>query len=557
MIKQLYIKNFALIDELDIPFYPGFSVITGETGAGKSIILGAIGLLLGQRADTRQIKAGCDKCIIEARFDLQHYNLQPLFDQLDMDYNAEETILRREITSKGKSRAFVNDSPVALSSLKELGEHLIDIHSQHQNLLLQTDDFQLGVVDVIAHSDKLLDEYKKSYNVYTTEKAALEKLRHDIEDNRKNEEFLKYQFTELDRANLADPEEQQQLEQEQNRMNHAEDIKQALFESDNLLSAEESGAVGNVKHVADRLKSLSEVMPHASELAERLESCYIDLKDVADEVATSKDDVSFDPQELERVNERLDTIYTLQHKYNKDSIAGLISLRDDLGHQLQALTNSDDAVADKQQQVDELFKQCKQTAAKLTETRKKAAITIEDKMKKYLIPLGIPYVRFKVDIQSKPLSANGADKVSFLFSANTGTLLQPVAQVASGGEIARVMLSLKAMISGTVQLPTIIFDEIDTGVSGRVAEQMAHMMGEMGEHNRQVISITHLPQIAAVASHQYKVEKSETSTGTVSHMTLLTSEQRVTEIAKMLSGSSITEAAMSNARELLTQNNNL
>ena len=550
MLKQLYIKNFTLIDELDIQLHPGFSVITGETGAGKSIILGAIGLLLGNRADTKAIKAGCDRCTIEAHFDLSRYDMQNFFTEHDIDYDAEDTIIRRELTAAGKSRAFINDTPVALSLMRELGESLVDIHSQHQNLLLQKEDFQLNVVDIIAQDSKLLGDYRATYNQYRQAQQRLAKMEEEIARSRENEEFLRFQFKELDHAQLVEG-EQESLEQEAETLTHAEDIKTALYDADNTLTNEDGSILERLKSTCQQLASIKEVYPAIAEAAERLDSSYIELKDIAQEIGSNVDRVDFEPARLDEINSRLDTIYSLQQKFHVQDISGLIEIRDNIKQQLDHIGNSDEELAALQQEAEHWLSKAGQAAKKLTELRTRTARKIETEMQKRLVPLGIPNVRFEISFTAKPLSSDGADKVNFLFSANKSTSLQPVSQVASGGEIARVMLSLKAMISGAVKLPTIIFDEIDTGVSGKIAEKMAQIMAEMGELDRQVISITHLPQIAAMGRHHYKVLKEETPQGTRSHMTELTEEQRISEIAQMLSGSDITEAALANAQELL------
>ena len=550
MLRQLYIKNFTLIDTLDIELHPGFSVITGETGAGKSIILGAIGLLLGQRADSKSIKTGADKCIIEAHFDLSRYGMEAFFEENEIEQDATDTIVRRELTAAGKSRAFINDTPVSLSILKELGEQLIDVHSQHQNLLLQKQDFQLSVVDIIACDETELNAYKQAFTQYHQAIKQLEQLQNDIEQNRQNADFLQFQYNELNGARLVEG-EQEELEQKSETMTHAEDIKSALYEADNALSADGTGIVTSLKSAISALKGIAQVFPAASELAERMDTTYIELKDVAQEVSSRLEDIDFDPTELDSINARLDRLYDLQKKYKVDTVGELIALRDSLQQKLTAIENSDDALEELKAQCEQLKANSQKQADALTKLRKKAAKKIEQEMLERLVPLGMPSVRFAITVEQTELTATGQDKVQFLFSANTSTPLQPVSQVASGGEIARVMLSLKAMISGAVKLPTIIFDEIDTGVSGRVAEQMARMMQEMGLADRQVISITHLPQIAALGTSHYKVTKTETADGTKSTMTELTADERVTEIAQMLSGSDVTAAAIENAKELL------
>ena len=547
MLKRLYIKNFTLIDELDIDLYQGFSVITGETGAGKSIILGAIGLLLGQRADTKVIK---DKCVIEAHFDISRYGMEAFFTENDIEYDSSDCIIRRELTTAGKSRAFINDTPVQLALLKELGEQLIDIHSQHQNLLLNKQDFQLSVVDIIADNAKALAQYQQTYSQYLSVSKEIETLKDNIARNRQNQDFIQFQFDELSNANLA-IDEQEELEQKIDTMSHAEEIKSALYEADNALSAEDTGVVSALGSARAALNGIQQVFPDASELAQRLESSYIELKDISEEISNQLERVDFDPAELDVINNRLDRLYDLEKKYHVETVDELIAKRDELKSQLNNIENSDEALAELQQQLSALQTNAKKEADVLTKRRMKAAQQIEKEMQSRLIPLGMPNVRFKIQVTEEALAHTGQDKVAFLFSANTSTPLQPVSQVASGGEIARVMLSLKALISGAVKLPTIIFDEIDTGVSGKIAEKMAEIMQEMGLHERQVISITHLPQIAALGSTHYKVEKQETAQGTISRMTQLSPEERIHEIAQMLSGSDISDAAIQNAKQLL------
>ena len=553
MLKKLDIRNFTLIDHLEMALYPGFSVITGETGAGKSIVIGAIGLLLGNRADAKQVKRGCDKCIIEATFDLSIYHsdvLKDFFEDNDLDYEPEECLLRREVNANGKSRAFINDTPVTLALMRELGEQLIDVHSQHQNLLLSKEDFQLNVVDIIARDRQQLADYRAAFAEYRSAQRRLEELREQIATSRDNEDFLRFQQKELSEANLASG-EQEQLEQEAELMSHAEDIKRALHEADYGLSGDDTGIVNLTRSIAAQLRSVADVYPDAQELAERLGSCFVELKDISQEIASKVDDVEYDPQRFNLITQRLDTIYTLQQKFHVQTVDELLDRLNGINAQLDNIDNSDEELQELERSVEKLHAVCVEKAVVLTDMRRKSATVVEQELSKLLVPLGIPKVRFKVEVSPADLSTNGADKVMFLFSANSSTDMQPVSQVASGGEIARVMLSLKAMISKAIGLPTIIFDEIDTGVSGRVAEQMAHIMRDMGKANRQVLCITHLPQIAAAGSTHYKVSKQETEQGTVSTMTQLSDEQRITEIAQMLSGSDVSQAAVDNAKSLL------
>ncbi|MDD6864100.1 MAG: DNA repair protein RecN [Prevotella sp.] len=550
MLKQLYIRNFTLIERLDMTFNGGFSVITGETGAGKSIILGAIGLLKGQRADSKLIKRGSEKCVIEAHFNLSRYGMEKFFNDNDVEYDADDCIVRREITAAGKSRAFVNDTPVPLSVLKELGEQLIDVHSQHQNLLLGKQDFQMEIVDIIADDKDLLDNYRKAYGDYREKQRQLDDLQERLTSNKANADFLLFQYEELDRANLVEG-EQETLEAQANQMSHYEDIKTALYQADKAMSAEGTGVTENLRTAINALHSIEGVLPLAGELASRMDADFIDLKDIADELEGQLDKVDFDPKELDSINDRLDRIYSLQKKYHCDTVSQLIEIRDNLKKQLDGIENGDYDLQQVKNEVDKSMKLAIQKADSITKVRKTAAKKIEEEIKQRLVALGMPNIQFTINLESSELSADGADKVAYMFSANRNMPMQPVAQVASGGEIARLMLSLKAMVSGAVKLPTIIFDEIDTGVSGKIAEKMADIMCEMGNNERQVISITHLPQIAAKGATHYKVYKEDRGDTTVSTMKLLCGEDRVNEIAQMLSGSDITEAAISNARELL------
>ena len=550
MLRQLYIRNFTLIDELDITFKPGFSVITGETGAGKSIILGAIGQILGNRADARMVKAGCDKCVIEAHFDLSNYDMEGFFDDNDIDYEPEDCIIRRELKANGKSRAFINDTPVALTTARELGQQLVDIHSQHQNLLLQKEDFQLNVVDIIAHNSQLLNDYRTLFDGYAKAKAALREKEEECEKDRASEDFLRFQADELVTAQLTDG-EQEELEQELETLSHAEDIKGALFDADNLLSGDDRSITQSCKTMLSRLSDIGDVYPAIRQVTERIDSAYIELKDIARDISNLAESIDFDPARLTMANERLDTIYTLQKKHHVESVAELIAIRDNLTARLNDITNSEDMLEDMRRQVEDMHRKATEAAARLTESRQEAARHVTEQLLAQMTALGMPNARFEIKFETKELAADGADRISYMFSANKNVPLEPIAQVASGGEVARVMLSLKAMISGAVKLPTIIFDEIDTGVSGRVAEMMAQIMRQMGRADRQVISITHLPQIAALGTTHYKVEKTDTDDTTISRMRMLGHDERITEIAQMLSGSNISDAAIENAKSLL------
>ena len=552
MLESIHIQNYALIDKLDIDFTPGFSVITGETGAGKSIILGAIGLLLGQRADVKAIKNGASKCIVEAHFRIASYGLETFFNELDLEYDPEECILRREVSANGKSRAFINDTPASLTQMKALGEKLIDIHSQHQNLLLNKEGFQLTILDILAQDEKQLSAYKQVYTQYKNTCKELDTLIEQAEKSKQDEDYLRFQLEQLEEAGLKEG-EQTILEQEAETLSHAEDIKAGLYRAGLLIdNAESNSILSQTKECIQALQGISPVYTPASEWAERLQSCYIELKDIAHDLSSAEEDVEFNPERLDYVNQRLNLIYNLQQKHRTDSVEELIDLAKKYQKQLNDIASFDDRISELRTQKDTLYNKVLEQATLLTRLRTGSAHLIEEQMKKLLIPLGMPNVRFAVELSlRKEPDINGTDNVSFLFSANKNSPLQNVASIASGGEIARVMLSLKAMIAGAVKLPTIIFDEIDTGVSGSIAEKMALIMRDMGRQNRQVVSITHLPQIAARGTTHYKVYKEDTETGTNSYIRKLTPDERIHEIAHMLSGSTLTEAALNNARALL------
>ena len=551
MLQSIHIQNYALIELLDIDFHAGFSVITGETGAGKSIILGAIGLLVGQRADTKAIKAGANKCIVEARFNISSYQLESFFEEHDLEFEEGECILRRELYASGKSRAFINDTPASLAQMKELGEKLIDVHSQHQNLLLNHEDFQLNVLDILAHDDLDLQTYRELYAAYKKVSHELSDIQKQAEKNRQDEDYIRFQLEQLEAANLQSG-EQEMLEQEGETLSHAEEIKSSIYKVDQLLSSDDTTMLSVAKDCMHTLQSISRVYSPAQEWIERLNSCYIELKDLAHEISNTGEEVEFNPTRLEFVNERLNLIYSLQQKHRVSSVEELIHITNDYRNQLDTITSYDSRIQELQKQKDALYNKVLAQASALTKLRTKAAKEIEQQMQAYLIPLGMPNVRFAVElITKKEPDTKGMDGVNFLFSANKNGVLQNVATIASGGEIARVMLSLKAMIASAVKLPTIIFDEIDTGVSGSIAEKMALIMQEMGRADRQVISITHLPQIAAKGTTHYKVYKEDTDTGTNSHIRQLNQEERIHEIANMLSGATLTEAALNNAKALL------
>lgn len=553
MIKKLSVSNYTLIDELHIDFEPGFSVITGETGAGKSIILGALSLILGQRADLKSLRHSDEKAVIEGVFDIASYHLRDFFDENELDYDEGECILRREILPSGKSRAFINDTPVSVAQLKALGEQLIDIHSQHQNLLLADSRFQLRVVDTMAGDAALLADYREHYHRWRERLQAFARLQEENRTGREEEDYLRYQLGQLDEAQLKEG-EQEELEGELQTLQHAEEIKNELAVLQACLHGEETGVVSLLNAALSRMKSLSRLYPEVDEWIGRLESDYIDLKDIATTVDRSQENLNIDPERLAWVENRLDTYYSLQQKHRVSHAAELLALRDSFAERLARIENYDEELAALKRQVEEQEQQVRDLAARLTEVRQQSAAGISQTLTERVKPLGMPHLQFEIEVAPRPqLDETGGDAIRFLFSANKNQPLQPVSEVASGGEISRLMLSLKALVAHAMALPTIIFDEVDTGVSGEIADKMARIMREMAQC-MQVISITHLPQVAAWGQTHYRVYKSDTATATATHLVRLTDEQRVEEIARMLSGSSLTAAALDNARELLKRN---
>ncbi len=550
MLQSLQIDNYALIDHLELQVKQGMTVITGETGAGKSIIMGALSMILGGRADAKTVRTGRNKCVIEASFDISRYALQSFFESNDLEYDPAATIIRREIHASGKSRAFINDTPVQLTLLKELGLSLIDIHSQHQNLLLGKDSFQQEVVDTLADNANIREQYHNLYKRLSEEKRKLQQLREEAAKNVSEQDYLRFQFDQLDAAHLKDG-EQEELEAEQTLLSHAEEIKGGLLSVSELLDGSTQSVIQSLKQSLNTMHSLQHLLPEIGEIADRLESDYIDLKDIADEVAGKADDVNFDPERNEAVTERLDTLYMLLKKHGKHEVSELISLRDELDKKLQHIDNNDEEIAALERIISDLTSQIRTCAASLTESRTRAARKLEKALIEKAAYLGMPKIRLEISISPTPdFTPHGADDITFLFSANKNQPLRPAGEIASGGEISRLMLAIKSLIASAKTLPTIIFDEIDTGVSGEMADRMGVVMKEMAKA-LQVITITHLPQVAGKGDTHYKVYKADDEEATTTHLTLLDTTARVEEIARMLSGSQLTEQAMENARVLM------
>jgi DNA repair protein RecN (Recombination protein N) len=550
MLQTLTIQNYALISRMEINFPSGFSVITGETGAGKSILLGALSLILGQRADAKSIKQNEDKCLIEGVFDISSYPLEPLFVEKEWEYDAKQCILRREIWASGKSRAFINDVPVGLSDLKELGAYLIDIHSQHQNLLLSDNHFQLQVLDVLAKNRELKNEYVLIYKEYIRTGKELQELKEKITIRKTEEDYLRFQFNQLDEARLQVG-EQDSLEQEAATLSHAEEIKSGLFRLEQLLSAEMTGIVPALKESLNQAQLLQKIYPASETISERIETAYLDLKDLAMDIQHRQEKLEFNPERLQEINHRLNLVYSLQQKHRLSSVEDLIALRNDLGKQIQEIDSSDERLDAMEKDLRQRFNQLKQLAETLSQTRKEAASILENQLVEQVAILGMPHMRFAVEITTKDHpGADGLDDVAYLFSANKNVALKPVSQTASGGEISRLMLGIKALIAGATTLPVVVFDEIDAGVSGETADKMGAIMHRMGG-NMQVITITHLPQIAAKGNAQFFVYKDENKLLTETHIRRLSQEERIQAIAHLLSGAQLTPAAIENAKELL------
>lgn len=553
MLKQISIRNYALIESVEIDFSSGFSVITGETGHGKSVFLGAVSMLLGQRSDVKSIRDGADKCVIEGCFDISGFGLKPFFDENDMEYD-DECIVRRELSANGRSRAFVNDTPVGVTQLKELGAKLIDIHSQHQNLLIADKNYQLAVLDILSGEKALLEEYGAEYSAYTSLCREIEEMKNELDKSRRDEEWLRFQMNELESASLKEG-ELEELEQEVQELSHAEDIQAALYGACNSIDGDERGSL--LTALRDASSALARIASHygaAGELSERLESNYIELKDCCSEMIQRAERVQFAPDRLEFVERRIALIYDLQKKHRVSSVEELMALYEDIATRLDRISCGDDDIKEAERKLSALRVRMGTMADALTGKRKQSAERLKKDITAILVNLGMPVIRFEVDFRkTSDFTPMGVDNVVFLFSANSSSMPLPLSDVASGGEMSRVMLALKSLIASETNQPTLIFDEVDTGVSGVVAERMGRLMQQMGGTNRQVLSITHLPQVAALGASHYKVYKEETEKGTVTNIIKLGQQERVREIAQMMSGEMLTDAALENAATLLSQ----
>lgn len=549
MFQSLKIQNYALIDNVEIEFDPGFTTITGETGAGKSILVGALSLILGNRADTTMLKDENKKCIVEASFNIENYNLRSIFDYHDLDYDSE-TIIRREINSNGKSRAFVNDTPVNNKVLKDLGNYLVDIHSQHQNLILKDNSFHLSVIDAYAEHKDLLREYKSVYKDFRKIEKEFHKLKSQSEQSKADLDYYQFQYDQLEKANLSEN-EQEELENELETLNHVEEIKYNLSNALHLLSDDNGSVLNQMRETSESLKKILSFFPKVKDLSERVESAYIEIQDISNELEILNEDIEHDPQRIEFLRERLDEIYSFQHKHNVSSISELISIKDDLERKINEIDNMDFRLDEIKKDLEEKKKGLNQLSDKLSKNRQHVIPLIEERITDMLVNLGIPNATFQIRHENtEDFTPYGTDRIQFLFSANKSFAPEDISKVASGGELSRVMLSLKSLIAESISLPTIIFDEIDSGTSGEIADKMGNIMYKMSR-KIQVMNITHLPQIASKGDSQFLVYKEDNKNTTYTNIRKLDYDERVKEIAKMLSGEQLTDTALQNAKEFL------
>lgn len=554
MLKRLSISNYALIDQLNIDFDQGLTIITGETGAGKSIILGALALILGERADSSSIRNKERKTIVEASFNIKDYNLKSFFIDNELDYYDGELIARREINPNGRSRAFVNDGIVALATLKELMTRLVDIHSQHSNMLLSRPAFQLSILDNIAGHHDEISNYHNAYTQYKATEQQLNDLRNNYERNRSEEDYLRFQLDQLSEINLK-PNEDEELEQQQRRLANATSLKEDLWKIINVLNGDDNSLLDQLKDIHSTLASAEQNLDEVAGMSERVSNALIELKDIAQSVSAIEEDLNDDPAALQQVEERLNAIYSLERKHNVKSANELLEVLDQYQQRLNAIDCSEERIIAMQQLLEEQHHEAAQLAAAISASRKKAAQVFAAALEPLAHNLGMNNLQFHIDFKTVDLNASGCDAIEFLFAFNKNQSLMPVKDTASGGEISRLMLCIKSVIARSMNLPTIIFDEVDTGVSGEIANRIGDMMGDIAR-NIQVIAITHLPQVAAHGSSHLRVFKTDTPTHTLTSVQRLNHEQHVIEIARMLSGSEVNQAALDNARALIHSNMN-
>jgi len=549
LLANLSIQNYALIDDVSVSFFDGFTTITGETGAGKSILLGGLSLVLGKRADLSSLKNKEQKCVIEAEFDISKYQLKPFFEENDLDYE-ETTILRREILPSGKSRAFVNDSPVTLDVMRSLGDQLVDVHSQHQTMRLTDNDFQMKVLDALANNAEYLSNYAKSLDELKKVSKELQKLVDFQSEAYKEQDYNTFLLKELEDAKLKEG-MQEELEEEYEQLNNVEQIMEQLSAGHQLLNDEQLGVVGRLTDLKRAFQGLVDFGTDYKTLYDRIQSVLIETDDIASELERLKDGVEADPERLEVVNGQLQQLYDLQKKHHSDSVTDLIEIREELAKKLETVANIEDSIGQKREEVDMLTQKTDAWAKKISEGRKAVIPKLNERLQKNLASLGMPSATFKIEVNSsKSFKTNGKDDLVFLFSANKGSNYGELKKVASGGEMSRIMLTIKSILAEYESLPTMMFDEIDTGVSGEISNRMGEIMQQMSS-TMQVFSITHLPQVASKGSYQFKVYKQESSEGTSTHIKQLSKDERIQELAEMLGGKSLSESALAHARELL------
>ena len=552
MIKRLHISNYALIDALDIEFAEGLTIITGETGAGKSIILGALSLILGERADSKAIRDTSAKTIVEAAFDISGYRLERFFRDNDIDWFDNECLLRRELSPNGRSRAFINDTPVQLNVLRELSTRLLDIHSQHSNMLLSVPAFQLSILDSLATNDSLLEEYLKAYHSYRDTLAKLETTKRDIEKLRNDEDYIRFQLNQLQAMQLH-PNEDQELEAQQSKLSNVTWLKETLWNVENELNDSENNILERLSAIAGLLENAEQNLHEIEGAHERIRTALIDLKDIAHSVNAIVDTLNDDPAELARVEERLSSIYTLQHKHNVQSVNQLIEIQQQYEKQLSEIEHNDDILAELETKVQNHRSEALKIAEKLSAKRHAAAKSFGKELLDMAMPLGMKNIAFDVEFTTTDLTESGIDRVEFIMAFNKNQRPMPVKDTASGGEISRVMLCIKTIVARHIKLPSIIFDEVDTGVSGDIANRIGEMMAEIAS-NIQVIAITHLPQVAAHGNHHLRVFKTDTDVETLTRVEYLDKQERIMEVARMLSGKDLNQAAIENAKSLITHN---
>ena len=549
MIKQLHISNYALIDKLDIPFADGLTIITGETGAGKSIILGALSLILGERADSKAIRDTSAKIVVEATFDIGGYHLEPFFKTNDIDWDEHECLIRRELSPTGRSRAFVNDTPVALTVLRELTTQLLDIHSQHSNMLLSQPAYQLSILDSIASNGELLNNYRTTYKSYREAVKALDETQRAMEQLRQNEDYIRFQLDQLQTMQLQ-PDEDKQLEAQQSKLSNITELKEALWSVESDLNSEENSILERLTAVAQRLEDAERNLSEVEGMSSRVRSALIELKDIAQSVSSIMDTLNDDPAELARIDERLNNIYTLQRKHNAQDVNGLIEIQHEYERQLGEIEHNDDIVEELKARVNACRDEAMKMASQLSDRRQDAAKRFGKELLALANPLGMKNIAFDVAFNTTDLTSSGTDSVEFMMAFNKNQQLTPVKDTASGGEISRVMLCIKTIIARHMRLPSIIFDEVDTGVSGDVANMVGEMMADIA-HTIQVIAITHLPQVAANGDHHLRVFKADNEVETLTRVQSLDEQEHVMEIARMLSGKDLNQAAIENAKSLI------